>query len=115
MILLQVGTDGWITFGRSLQASEPELFPSSSADIFWTYIIAPFWGDLSTVDSGIVSWEIHNTTLSPELLNDVDTFISVEYGDEYFNGTWMIVGFWENLLESEGHSSVSYQTVYSLY
>ena len=82
-------------------------FPPTSADVFWTYLIAPFWGNLSTISSGLVSWEVHTSSLSPDLFDLVNTFISDEYGDDNFNGTWMFTGFWEDLLASETTSSVS--------
>ena len=61
--------------------------------------------------SGIVAWEIHNSSLSPDLLEQVDMFINDEYGDEYFNGTWMVVGFWEDLVASEVDSDVSFTSL----
>ena len=98
---VQVGIDGWIAFGRSIEDAEPEIFPTTSANTFWTYIVAPFWGDLSTVDGGMVSWEIHNASLSPGVFNRVNAFIRNEFGDSNFDGTWMIICFWEDVLASE--------------
>ena len=55
----------------------------------------------------MVSWEIHNSTLSSDLVTQVSNFIQEEYGDENFNGTWMIIGFWEDVGTSGESSSVS--------
>lgn len=100
--LIQVGTNGWISFGRSIEGSDPELFPpTSSAYVFWTYVIAPFWANQSTLDGGIVSWEIHNNSLSPDIIDQVNTFIKEEYGDSEFNGTWMMIFFWEDVAPLE--------------
>ena len=49
-------------------------------------------------------WEIHNRTLSPDMFDLVDDFIEEEYGDGYFNGTWMLISFWEDLVASETNS-----------
>ena len=55
-----------------------------------------------------MSWEIHNDTLSPDVFNLVNDFIKEEYGDGYFNGTWMLITFWEDLVTSETSSNVSF-------
>ena len=55
-----------------------------------------------------MSWEIHNDTLSPEVFNLVNDFIEEEYGDGYFNGTWMLITFWEDLVASETSSNVGF-------
>ena len=111
---LQVDTDGWIAFGQSIEDAEPETFPPTSADVFWTFVIAPFWGNLSSISSGLVSWEIHNNTHSPEIFDLVNEFIEYEYGDGNFNGTWMFIGFWEDLLASETISNVSYRVILTI-
>ena len=57
-----------------------------------------------------MSWEIHNRTLSPDMFDLVDDFIKEEYGDGSFNGTWMLISFWEDLVASETNSNVSSRT-----
>lgn len=55
-----------------------------------------------------MSWEIHNNSLSPEIFNQVNGFIKDEYGDNYFSGTCMVIGFWEDVqVSGEYYSSVS--------
>ena len=90
-----------ITFGSFLLNSEPELFPTTDADTFWTFLVAPFWADFDTTLGGTVSWEIHDSENSPDLLIQVDNFIRDEYGDADYTGTWMLVAFWENVQPSE--------------
>ena len=103
----KVGTDGWISFGRALNNSNPALFPTNAADVFWTFTVAPFWSNLDTSQGGNVSWEIHNISLSHELIETVNNFIHDEYGDVNFNGTWMLLGFWEDVTPSGKSSPVS--------
>ena len=56
-----------------------------------------------------MSWEIHNCTHSPEVFDLVENFIKEEYGDGYFNGTWMLISFWEDLVASESTSNVCFK------
>ena len=75
--------------------ASPEPFPTSTADVFWSYIAAPFWSDISTTTSGSVSWELIN---SDDTLRQVSNLIQAQTGDNYFSGTWMLVAYWENVL-----------------
>ena len=68
--------------------------------------MAPFWADFDTSTHGTVSWEIHDRQNSPALMSMVDNFIGDEYGDEIFEGSWMLVAFWENMKPS-GLTAVS--------
>ena len=54
-----------------------------------------------------MSWEIHNTTLSSDVIGRVSDFIKDEYGDVKFNGTWMMISFWENVTPAGDSSVVS--------
>ena len=64
-------------------------------------MIAPFWANFDTTMGGAVSWELHDSSNSPLLVQTVDSFIEVEYGDQNFEGSWMLVVFWENVQPSE--------------
>lgn len=90
--------------------SEPEVLPTTDADIFWTYMVAPFWADFETTSSGVVSWEVHDRTNSEMLLARVDDFIEIEYGDANYEGSWMLVAFWENVTSAED-DNVSYSCI----
>lgn len=96
-----------MTFGRSFTSDDPSIFPSDDSDVFWRYIIAAFWADLNTLGDGSVSWEVHNSSLSSTLVNKVNSLIQVEYGDANFTGSWMIVGFWENVTDANSTYKVS--------
>lgn len=54
-----------------------------------------------------MTWEIHNDSLSPDLFDQVNSFIADEYGDSYFNGTWMLIASWEDIASSDGNFLVS--------
>ena len=89
-------TNGYISFGRRFSLPVPVLFPSTSPDVFWSYIVAPFWADLQTTLGGSVSWEILDIAYTPEVFDQVNVFIK-NIKDVNFNGTWMLVAFWENV------------------
>ena len=115
IFLLQVISNGAISFGQAFLNSNPEVFPSSSGEVFWSYLAAPFWADISTTQSGSVSWEIHENLESPDLLAQVDNLIQQEYGDMNFNGLWMLIGFWENVQFTDQQDTVNYALyIYSL-
>lgn len=95
-----MSANGLVSFGRPYTGRNPVLFPSTSSDVFWRYIAAAFWADFHTVRGGSVSWEVHNTTKSQDLLDQVDNLIQVEYGDTNFTGSWMLVSYWENVTET---------------
>ena len=97
-----------ISFGRSFISSDPQLFPSTTSDVFWRYIAAVFWADWHTLTSGTVSWEVHTRDSSQSLIEQVDNLIQEEYGDTNFTGSWMLVGFWENVTDSDELIEVSY-------
>ena len=82
-----------ITFGQPLPESSPELLPPS----FWSFFAAPFWTQISTNESGRVSWEIHDGSTSPDLLEMVNNLIQQEQRDTTFSSLWMLVGFWEDV------------------
>ena len=92
-----MSTNGLVSFGRAFTSSSPELFPSTESNIFWRYIAAIFWADWDTTNSGVVSWELHTSSESELLVNQVDTLIQMEYGDTNFTGLWMLVASWENV------------------
>lgn len=84
-----------ISFGRTVESS-PELFPSTVPEVYWSYILAPFWADMATTVNGTVSWELHDAEGSRQLLNQVNTFIRTIEGVN-FTGTLMLVAFWEDI------------------
>ena len=98
---VQVGTDGYITFGQPLIDEEPEAFPPDNNEVFWTYMVAPFWANFDTTQGGIVSWSVHTRESSLLLVTTVDDFITNEYGDSNFEGSWMLLAFWENVQPSD--------------
>ena len=51
---------------------------------------------------------MHTRVSSQSLIELVDNLIQEEYGDANFTGSWMLVGFWENVTDSDELIEVSY-------
>lgn len=64
-------------------------------------MVAPFWADFDTTMGGSISWEIHDNISSPALVGQVNSFVQGEYGDQTFQGSWMLVAFWQNVQPSD--------------
>ena len=76
--------------------SNPVLFPSTTAIVAQSYIVAPFWADFDSTDEGSVSYWIEEAGTSVSI-GIASQFIQIEYGDEDFSATWMLVAYWEDL------------------
>ena len=102
---LQVGTNGYFSFGTRQTVYSPSLFSPTSTP---NYLVAPFWADIDTNVHGSISYEVHNTSAgssSTALLNRVSTFISNQQSTQ-FSGTWMLVASWYQVSPVDGTSSV---------
>ena len=102
---LQVGTNGYFSFGTRQTVYTPSLFSSTSTP---NYLVAPFWADINTNTYGSISYEVHNTSAgssSLALLNRVSTFISNQQSTQ-FSGNWMLVASWNQVSAYSGSSSV---------
>ena len=102
---LQVGTNGYFSFGTRQTVYTPSLFSSTSTP---NYLVAPFWADIDTNIHGSISYEVHNTSAgssSLALLNRVNTFISNQQNTQ-FSGNWMLVALWNQVSQISGSSSV---------
>lgn len=106
---MQVSTNGLISFGRNFSESTPDIFPPSTPDTFWRYIVAPFWADFNTMMNGSVSYDIYTMENSSDLLNNVNTLIQIEHGDSFFNGEWMLVAYWEDIQSPFSSDMVSFK------
>ena len=85
-ILIQVGTNGYFSFGQGLTIAQPLLYPNGPA-----FTVAPFWADNDIREEGEISYEVHSSG-SP-LISEVNSFIRSRQGVE-FAGTWMVIAEW---------------------
>lgn len=96
MVITQVTTDGYFSFGRAVTCC-PTLSLSSSTS---NYIVAPFETNINIASgTGSVSYEVHNITTSPSLLSQVNRYVQRNM-QTWFSGIWMLVAEWNNVPQS---------------
>lgn len=96
--LTQVSTNGVISFGQSFIYHTPTEFPSDTPEIYTSYVLAPFWADADLRILGRAFYEVHTNRTERERsqLEYVSGFITRQM-NEVFNGTWMLVAFWDEV------------------
>ena len=102
---LQVGTNGYFSFGTRRTVYTPSRFSFTSTP---NYLVAPFWADIDIRINGSISYEVHSTSAgssSIALLNRVSTFISNQKNTQ-FSGNWMLVASWSQVPAYSGSSSI---------
>lgn len=92
--MLQVATNGLLSFGSAYGSFFNQPFPGSST-IFNRYLVAPFWDDVDTryADGGEISYEVHQ---SGYYLDRVNYFLRRNRPSR-FEGTWMMVAYWDGV------------------
>lgn len=93
-VVFQVSTNGLITFGEAANDFPAQLFPP----LLWEYTVAPFWQNFNTTVEGRVLWSIIDKTNNSDYVNMVNRLIQEEQGDTDFDGFWMLVASWEDVL-----------------
>ena len=97
---LQLSTNGIISFGVEFPQFLASLFPTDSADIYFDYAVAPYWSDNDARLNGRVSWDMYSSGESEDTDNIIDTvnqFINANTNETDFVGTFVFVGFWEEM------------------
>ena len=74
-----------------------ELFPTTNPDIYWDFVVAPFWSDVDLRLAGSASWEIHTAAQSQNLIDMVSEFIQNNIDSSDFSGSWMMITYWEDV------------------
>lgn len=99
--ILQVGTNGLISFGRPFNLWHPHRFPSNDPLVNLANILAPYWSDNDIRTAGDVSYGSFQFADSIEgifFLNDVSTHIRDSYPDASgFQGNFMIIAEWDQV------------------
>lgn len=104
--VLQVGTNGFISFGREFNFTNVALFPSTSAGIYFSYVVAPFWSDIDTRLAGKVTYSVHDSNST--ILESVNNYIRRRLQDNSnFRGVWALVATWENVRPYLGEGTLS--------
>ena len=66
-------------------------------------MVAPFWADHDTRPEGKISYEVHNANTG--LISTVSNFVR-QTQQNNFNGTWMLVAEWSDVLPFGSTSEV---------
>ena len=88
-VIVQVMINGLISFGSPYPTFFNQPFPGPDTLL----LIAPFWDDVNTNDGGTISYEIHTSGDSLQL---VSGYVSSQIGEVY-EGYWMMVIFWDQV------------------
>ena len=97
--LLQVGTNGYITFGTSAFTEYSNTaFPGTSGQ----YIVAGFWDDIDIRNGGSIRYEIFEDGY---FLDEVNEYIT-KIRPTSFEGTWMLVSSFEKVEPYSGSGEV---------
>ena len=75
------------------------MFPSTDAQIYFSYLVAPYWSNIDTRLDGQVNYEVHvigESDTSDEYIGRVSSLINSEQ-DPAFSGNWMIVATWDGV------------------
>lgn len=94
-LIVQVGTNGIVSFGKGFRFYTPSPFPTSSSAIQSLTVVAPFWSDNDLRKSGSVSYEVF-TNPGSDALQSVSGFVSYQTNTT-FVGTWMLLSDWSDV------------------
>ena len=89
MNVLQISSNGLVSFGTSFTEYIPEEFPISTA------VISPYWNDFDLTMKGNIYFESYGSD-SIEILETLSEFISVNQSIE-FECTSAVVVFWSDV------------------
>lgn len=96
---MQVGSNGIISFGTSAyNPTTNSAFPGSTG----RYLIAPYWDDINISRGGTISYESFESSY---LLEQVNDFLQRK-GLTDFEGTWMMVVYYDSVQPFTGTGEV---------
>ena len=55
LLIIQVGDNGVISFGKPFLFYQPQQFPTINANIRNSFVVAPFWADVDNRKSGKIT------------------------------------------------------------
>ena len=90
-MIIQISSNGLLSFGTSFSSHEATSFPLSSA-----VVIAPFWDDIHLSYTGIAKYGIVTPANSPNIIDLVETFLELNQNVE-LELDWVLVAKWMNV------------------
>jgi len=89
--LLQVNTNGVISFLVQVSQYTPDTFPLDGN----RRLVAPFWADVDTRKGGDV---FYRETTDPNLLQQATNHVTATYvGHQNFRATWLFIATWNEV------------------
>ena len=91
--VVQISVNGVVSFGEQFPFYSPELFPGTTASVYFGYLVAPYWVDGDLRRGGNITWEILSSGGSEEAdeyLSLVSQFIEGQMNTS-FVGSWMMM------------------------
>lgn len=91
--------NGIISFDREFALNSPENFPSLDGDVYFGYLVAPYWSNIDTRRAGTVRYETYrrgDSEASDKQMGVVTDFLSDEENIDLV-GEWMLLASWENV------------------
>lgn len=100
--ILQVSTNGLISFGRPFYLWHPRQFPSNDPAISSANILAPYWSDNDIRNSGEISYGSFQYGDSAEgnyYLGLISTYVRFIYPNtsQQFEGNFVIIAYWNQV------------------
>lgn len=86
--------NGIISFGEHFPVFDPVLMPGTSANIYYAYMVAPFWADGDIGGRGNITWGIYTTggsNTADAYLTQVSELIQNRRENVSFTGNWMMI------------------------
>ena len=108
MLILQIATNGVISFGDRFSFFGATLFPNVNfPSVFNSYVAAPYWSDIDNRNLGEIWYETHtagqnSTPGSLYMLERVSSLVRSEQNLSVFQGTWMVVATWNGSVPFAG-------------
>ena len=108
MLILQIATNGIISFGDQFSSFAATLFPNvNNPTVFNSYVAAPYWSDIDNRNLGEIWYETHtagqnSTSSSLQMLEQVSSLVRSEQNVSLFQGTWMVVATWNGSVPFAG-------------
>ena len=96
----QIATNGILSFGRDFPHFLASLFPTESAETYYSFAVAPYWTDNDARLHGRVSWDMYSTgdtDVTDAIIQDVNNFINLNTNDTNFVGNFIFVGTWSEM------------------
>ena len=91
--------NGIISFDRAFPLDAPENFPSRDGDVYYSYLVAPYWSNIDTRRAGSVRYETYrrgDSEASDQQMGLVTDFLGDEEGVD-FVGEWMLLASWDGV------------------